>query len=110
MLTPLIIGLSVNLTLNADSFWVLCRAGAPFFLVHRALFHHGCTCLGVHHAGSLKNKGAGTCIEITSSGELVTLRTVLLLHGGVYMIKPGGAELLILESVESEQFLCFSGF
>ena len=29
----------------------------------------------------------------TSSGELVTLRTVLLLHGGVYLKNSGGAEL-----------------
>ncbi len=53
----------------------------------------GCSAAQVHHPGSLKNKDAGTCIEITSSGELVTLRTVCLYNEGVHPKSTGGAEL-----------------
>ena len=84
---------------------VFCRTGATFFLVHRALFHQGCTCLGVHHAGSLKNKGVGTYIEITSSGELVTLRTVSLYNAGAHLKSAGGAELFTL-GVQGFTFSC----
>ena len=61
---------------------VLRFRGAPISLVHRALFHQGCTCFRVHHAENVENKGFCAMLVNTTSSELVTIRTVLLLNGG----------------------------
>ena len=75
--------------------------GAPLSLVHRALFHQGCTCFRVHHAENVENKGFCAILINTASGELVTIRKVLLLNGGVYQ-----KQLLFLMKTISEKQMC----